>query len=371
MPNLATSEGTRRYAQRIACAPGHFRPWPPGDEAGALHLSSLGMGSYTGPADDEADRQYRDSVMEAIRRGVNLIDCAINYRHMRSERALGEGIRALIQKGEFSRDEIFLMTKGGYLPFDGAPPRDTLRYFRQTYLDPRLVRPEELVAGCHCIAPTFLQDQLTRSLSNFGLDAVDVYFLHNLEQQIEEVARDEFDRRVLESFKLLEKETARGRIGMYGAATWNGLRVAPEAPGHLSLERLVFLAEQAGGQGHHFSVLQLPYNLGMTEALTAPTQLLEGKPVPLLEAASAFGLMVVGSVPLLQAQLLPHVPASFAEQMPGLSTNAQRALQFVRSTPGVQAPLAGMRHKAHVAENAALISVPPLTQEEFYKLIGG
>ena len=81
--------------------------------------------------------------------------------------------------------------------------------------------------------------------------------------------------------------------------------------------------------------------------------------------------MVVTSVPLLQTQVLPHVPASFADQMPGLTTQAQRAIQFVRSTPGVLAPLVGMRRPEHVQENAALATVPPLGGCAVLPLLGG
>ncbi len=334
-----------------------------------LQVASIGLGSYTGPATAEADAQYSEAVQEAVRRGINLVDCAINYRHMRSERALGEGIRALIGRGEAARDELLVMSKGGYLPFDGEVPSSVSEYLRRTYLDSGIIQPEQLVAGSHCIAPRFLVDQLRRSRENFGFEGVDVYFLHNVEQQLDEVAPEEFYLRVQTAFAALEQVAADGEIGCYGVATWNGFRVPPEAPNHLSLERLVQSARAVAGESHRFRVIQLPYNLGMPEALNTPTQGLEGGRVTLLEAASRLGLMVVTSVPLLQTQLLPHVPPSFAALMPGLSTAAQRAIHFVRSTPGVFAPLVGMRSAAHVVENAALAAVPPLPVSEFLRLL--
>ena len=78
---------------------------------------------------------------------------------------------------------------------------------------------------------------------------------------------------------------------------------------------------------------------------------------------------VVTSVPLLQTQVLPHIPEKFGPAMPGLATAAQRALQFVRSTPGVFAPLVGMRSAAHVAENTVVAGVPPLAPEAFLRLL--
>lgn len=374
MSAFATPEGTRRYAERLGrdsaapCAPGHFRELP--TQNGVLTLGNLGVGSYTGPANDGADAEYAQAVGDAVRRGVNIVDCSINYRHQRSERALGVGLRRLFEAGEASRDEIFVMSKAGYLPFDGGMPAGPDEYIRRTYLDTGLVPPAEFVARRHCIAPSFLDDQLSRSLANFEFSSLDCYYLHNLEEQLDETTPEEFERRVSAAFTFLEGAVADGRIGRYGVATWNGLRVPQESPAHLSLERLEAIALATGGKEHHFRVVQLPYNLGMLEALGTPTQGLQGGRVPLLEAASHFGLMVVTSVPLLQTQVIAHVPATFAAQMPGLTTQAQRAIQFVRSTPGVFAPLVGMRRAVHVRENTMLAQVPPLTPAEFYRLLG-
>lgn len=374
MSALATPEGTRRYVERLArelappCAPGHFREYP--TEQGPLQLTSIGIGSYTGPPTDEADAEYAEAVQEAVRHGVNVIDCSINYRHQRSERAIGKGLRSLFAAGESARDEVFVMSKAGYLPFDGTMPGNPEQYVRKTYLDTGLVPPAEFVAHRHCIAPSFLDDQLSRSLANFGFESLDCYYLHNIEDELEETTPAGFERRVIAAFTFLEGAVADGRIGCYGVATWNGFRVPQESPGHLSLEKLMALAQVAGGEEHNFRVVQLPYNLGMLEALGTPTQGLQNGRVPLLEAASHFGMMVVTSVPLLQTQVIPHVPAGFASLMPGLATQAQRAIQFVRSTPGVFVPLVGMRRLAHVRENTALAQVAPLTQAEFYRILG-
>jgi aryl-alcohol dehydrogenase-like predicted oxidoreductase len=374
MSGLSTAAGTQRYAARLSgelappCAAGHFRPFTA--DGGPLQLSSVGIGSYTGPATDEADAEYALAVAEAVSLGVNLVDCAINYRHQRSERALGTGLRRLFESGKAARDEIFVMSKAGYLPFDGGMPESPDEYIRRTYLDTGIVPAAELVARRHCIAPSFLEDQLRRSRANFGFDAIDCYYLHNLEEQLEGTTPEEFDLRVGAAFGYLESAVKDGKIGCYGIATWNGLRVPQESPAHLSLAKLVELAQAAGGDGHHFRVVQLPYNLGMTEALGTPTQGYKGGRVPLLDLAMQFGLMVVTSVPLLQTQVIAHVPERFAEMMPGLTTQAQRAIQFVRSTPGVFAPLVGMRRVVHVRENAALATVPPLTPTEFFRFLG-
>ncbi len=39
------------------------------------------------------------------------------------------------------------------------------------------------------------------------------------------------------------------------------------------------------GAAHHFRFVQLPFNLAMPEALTRPNQMIDGKPVPMVQAA--------------------------------------------------------------------------------------
>src|SRR2546430_310964 len=85
-----------------------------------------------------------------------------------------------------------------------------------------LGRPDDIVAGSHCITPQFLNDQLARSLRNLGVDCIDVYYLHNPETQLGEISRPDFYERVRDAFAFLESAAAEGKIQYYGMATWNG-----------------------------------------------------------------------------------------------------------------------------------------------------
>jgi aryl-alcohol dehydrogenase-like predicted oxidoreductase len=62
---------------------------------------------------------------------------------------------------------------------------------------------------------------------------------------------------------------------------------------------------------------------------------------------------------MLQSKLSAGLPSVLSEQLPGLRTDAQRAIQFVRSTPGIATGLVGMSQIAHVEENLELAAVPP------------
>jgi aryl-alcohol dehydrogenase-like predicted oxidoreductase len=362
MTGVASSSATERYCQRFPAADaGHFR------RLQDLWASSIGLGTYLGDADERTDALYAEAISTALARGCNLLDAAINYRCQRSERVIGHTLAAVVAEGAVTRDEVVVCTKGGYLPFDGEVPADPARYVADTVVRAGLAPYDEIVAGCHCLTPAYLDHALSRSLANLRVQTIDVYYLHNPEQQLDEVGRDAFERRLETAFALLERRASEGRLRYYGAATWNGLRAAPNAKSYLSLERLVALAERAGGASHHFKVIQLPYNLAMPEAFSFRNQTVAGEPMTVLEAAGRLGLSAVASASLLQSRLaeLPHM---LDARIPGLASSAQRAVQFVRSTPGVTTALVGMKQRTHVEDNLALAAHPLLGTEELARL---
>ncbi len=360
LAGYATVEGTRRYGDRLVAAgaahAGHFRA-----------LSTIGLGTYLGKHDGATDELYQSAIKQAVKAGCNVIDSAINYRCQRSERTIGQALAELIKDGTCRRDEVLIATKGGFIPYDGAPPRDSYAYMQKTFIMPGIFSSSDVVADCHCMTPTYLRHQIDSSLANFGLACLDVYYLHNPEIQLEQVTRDEFMTRMRAAFETLEAAVAQGKLRVYGTATWDGYRVSPKARGHLSLEALVRLAEEVGGTDHHFRVIQLPYNLGMPEALTWQTQSFNGVTVSLLEAAKALNIYVMISAPILQGRLARGLPAGLPQAL-GEGTDAQRALQFVRSTPGIGTALVGMKQADHVRENLTLARLAPLSPDQIAKV---
>jgi len=351
----ATAVGTRAFAEAFAqeLPAAHFRTLD------GLSVSSIGLGTYLGDEDDAADRGYGEAIVYAANLGCNLFDTAINYRAQRSERVLGQALAALEREGSFRREQLVLCTKGGYLAFDGGVPPDPGQYIVDTYVRPGVMAPEDVVGGAHCMTPRYLENQIARSLRNLGVATIDVYYVHNPETQLTAVSRAEFLTRIRAAFDCLEKQVALGRIGRYGVATWNGFRKPSGARDHLSLEELVRAAEAAAGPGHHFKVIQLPYNLAMPEAHAAATQRVEGEAMTPFEAAKRLGVAAVASASILQGQLAQRLPPQVADALPGLETAAQRALQFVRSTPGVTVALVGMARPPHVEENLGVARTVP------------
>jgi aryl-alcohol dehydrogenase-like predicted oxidoreductase len=302
----------------------------------------------------------------AVEGGINVIDAAINYRFQRSERSAGEALRRLLSNG-FSRHEIVVCTKAGFLTPDGDMPEDAAEYFTREFVERDILRPEEVAQGCHCMAPRYLADQLERSRRNFGVECIDVFYLHNPETQLPEISRDEFRKRVRDAFASLETAVAAGKIGVYGMATWNAFREDPKSPGYMSLAEVVEIAREAGGAEHHFRFVQLPFNLAMPEALTRANQVVDGKTMAMVQAARALGITLVASAALLQGQLARNLPAYVREAL-GLKTNSELALQFARSAPGITTALVGMSSIDHVRANLALVSIEPAPRDQFLKL---
>ena len=103
------------------------------------------------------------------------------------------------------------------------------------------------------------------------------------------------------------------------------------------------LAEEVGGPEHRFRMRPAAVQPRHAEAFTLPNQGAGREVVPLIEAARQLGIYVTSSASIYQGQLARNLPPVIAQFLPGLDTDAQRAMQFVRSTPGVGTALVGMK----------------------------
>jgi aryl-alcohol dehydrogenase-like predicted oxidoreductase len=347
----ATETGTARYRDRFQTefVADYFRPL-----ASGLTVSSIGIGTYLGDSTDDDDRAYESAIQAAVGSGINLIDTAINYRSQRSERTVGAAIQQLFATGNTTREELVVCTKGGYIPLDRTPPatREEYRdYVRREFVDTEILLPDDIVGGGHCLAPRFLRYCLAKSRQNLGLRTIDIYYIHNPGQQLVAVSPAELLGRLRAVFEVLEEAAGRGEIGMYGIATWDSLRQPPGSTDHIDLADLVDIARSIGGADHRFRAVQLPISMAMPEAIRGQTQRVNGKLVSVIEAAEALELSLVGSASLMQGKLATRLPEAVRSLFSGLDTDAQRALAFARSAPGVASALVGMKRPEHVLEN--------------------
>ena len=361
--NRATVEGTARYRERLAgqSEASHFQ------KVAGLWLSSIGLGTYLGEADEETSRRYAAAIERALELGCNVIDTAINYRFQLSERAIGQALA----QGSVPRDELFVSTKGGYVPYDGSFPEDPAQAITSAYIDTGIARPEDFAqGGQHCITPAFMANQLAQSRANLRLETIDLYYVHNPEGQLGEISRPAFMERLRRAFEFLEQAAAAGHIDRYGLATWNGFRQLPSARDYLSLAEIVGLAHSVAGDAHHFGAIQLPVNLAMPEAFDHQNQQVDGAWRSTLDAAQELGIMVFASASLLQARLSRNLPGAVRAALGSDLSDAQRALQFARSLPEVTCALVGMSSIRHVEENLRLAQRPRLTVAELKKVAG-
>lgn len=362
MTKYATSEGTRGFAEKFpGAASGHFR------DAHGLTVSSIGIGTYLGDWDAQTDENYVKAITKFVESGGNVIDTAANYRFQRSERNIGKALQILQEKG-IKREEIFICTKGGYLPFDGEPPRDVRAYFEENFVKTGIAEFEDLVGGSHCMTPKYLQSQIDQSLANIQIEGVDVFYVHNPESQLSAVDKYTFEARLAKAFETLEENRGANKIQFYGVATWNGFRASPDDPGYHSLERMVNIAKQIAGENHGFRFVQLPFNLAMPEAFLFENQAVEGRVFSAIGAANELGVSVMCSASILQGKLAQNLPIHLNEILGNLKTDAQTSLQFVRSTPGVTTALIGMSSENHVEENLELAKIEPVERETYAQM---
>ncbi len=304
----ATSQATQAFADRM-------NAHNPSFEANAyrrltgtdLITSKIGYGTYRVHNRDETHIETLESAIEA---GCNLIDTSSNYTDGGSETLIGNVLQKKISAGEVKREEIIVVSKVGYMQgqnLDQAQDRETAG-------NPwgEVVKYME---GCwHCIHPDFLTDQWTRSTNRLGLETIDVYLLHNPEyfmvdaknrssQSSWDVIGDTFYDRIYRAFVQMEQFVVDGKIRYYGISS--NTFPAPQTDfEHVSLNRVYEAAAKAAETVYgehavsHFKVIQLPYNLLESEALTAANNEIDGKRIAVLEAAKSLGLGVLVNRPL-------------------------------------------------------------------------
>ena len=357
----ATSDETANFARKNQMVvKNHFRQFS------GLTLSSLGIGTYLGNADNETDILVKEAIKKSVLSGINVIDTAINYRSQKAERSVRSAVSELIEEGKARREELFISTKNGYVTNDADVKEDFWEYINNTLIKPGIIKSGDISSGYHCMTIPYLENQLKTSLKNLGMDCIDLMYLHNAaEGQLQDISKEEFMKNLKLVFEFYEKQRKEDTIKYYGMATWDCFRVPKENPQHLLLLDILRLAKETGGNENGFKFIQLPYNMYLDQALTVQNQTVNGKEISILEASKNLGIGVFASVPLMQAKLLgPNVIPEFGGFKP-----SHRALQFVRSTPGIIAPLVGQKSSSHVDENLELVKVPPMSKSEFNQLV--
>src|SRR5262249_871459 len=144
-----------------------------GLQVAVIGFGAMPIGGIYGPVDDALSTK---ALHPATHAGINFIDTADAYGAGHSERVVGAFL-----KERADRDQIIVCTKGG----------------------------NNMVTGVRNFTPDYIRGCLEGSLQRLGVDAIDVYLLHN--PTLENMqARDSFD--VLETYK------AQGKIKHWGVS---------------------------------------------------------------------------------------------------------------------------------------------------------
>lgn len=367
----ATRSGTERYAATFGPgASGHYSEFLNQH----LKLSSLGLGSFPGVADDATDESYAVVVERALTGGINVLDTAAHYRYGRSARAMGEGLRRSFAAG-VKREQVFVIAKGGFLTFPDGPPTDFDAWF-ETEIAGRGLGTRAQLAGAHLLSPQYLAAQLEACRQALGLKTLDAFLVDQPEVHVPAVGKEQVHRWLEKLFAVLEQAVKQERIRCYGIASFDAFRVETDHPLFQSCASLVGLAEKAARRvwqeeraRHHLRLIEFPFNQAMNEAFTRFSQATgQGNIASTIQAAHQLGIYTVGSHGLLKGRLANTAADGVRSALADLENDAQRALQFNRSTPGLGTSLVGISSPEHLHDLLAVARTAPMSREAYLRL---
>jgi len=227
-------------------------------------MSNFAFGTYR---ITDQNPQHIQALRDAIESGITMIDTSSNYMDGSAEIAISLAFK------EFEDDvinKVEIVTKFGYiqgsnmLSHKEEPYESVVEFNEQCF---------------HSIAPSFMRDQLRKSLSRLEREKIDCYLIHNPEYYLLDALNKNADRddtldamyeRLYESFVGLEEEVKNGRIGSYGISS-NSFAKSSSDPEFLPYEDMITLADRAseavGNNTHSFTTIQLPINILEQEGL--------------------------------------------------------------------------------------------------------
>jgi aryl-alcohol dehydrogenase-like predicted oxidoreductase len=282
-----------------------------------LQVSVIGFGAMTiggiyGPVDDALSGKALHAAVDA---GINFIDTSDAYGAGHSERVIGAFL-----KERTDRDQILLCTKGG----------------------------NNMVTGVRNFTPEYIHGCLEGSLQRLGVEAIDVYLLHNPSLG---------NMQAQDSYEVLETAKAHGKIKHWGVSV-------------NTLAECDYVV--ASGQP---AVMQMEYNL------------LNQGAADVFARAHAAGVGVISRVPLLRGMLsgrfdeqatfvagdrrggmfapdkLPPLVAKVRQMTDlvaasGLSL-VEAAVRFCVSNPHIAVTIPGIRTPEQARANAAACAALP------------
>ena len=291
-------------------------------------VSDVGYGMWGLAAWSGSDDQLtRDALEEAVALGCNFFDTAWAYGRGRSERFLGELVRAHPEKRLYTATKIppknFTWPAQSHFLLDDVFPPDHIREYAES------------------------------SLENLGLDSVDLLQFHVWEDAW---AHDARWQRAVEALKSERLVKAVG-ISVNRWEPANGIETL--RTGLVDAVQVIYNIFDQNPEDVLFPVCRdlgvaviarVPFDEGsLTGTLTRDTQFPEGD-----FRRAYFGPENLGATVDRVERLRPLVPSS--------STLPEVALRFILTNPDVATVIPGMRRPQHVAQNIRASDLGPLDE---------
>ena len=371
-PGYATPLATNDYLKSMndIVAKGHFSDFV---DSG-IKLSSIGIGTFPGALSEDVDQQIMQIIIDGIESGINVIDTAAHYRYGRSLAVIGAALKTCIESG-VAREALFVISKGGFLTLRGGRPDDFERWFEQEIVAKGLGEKEDLANNAHLLSPAYIDYQIELSRNLMGLETLDAFLLDQPEIHIPVIGKEKTNNKLLKVFIQLEKAVKENRIRCYGISTFDGMRVETDDAKFQSITSMQGLAEKAAREvhgntaTHSFKLVQLPFNLVMTEGFTRFSQATgQGNVASTIQAAHQLGVYLMASHSLMKGHLALAQNDQLKAHMPHLENAAQRAIQFNRSTPGLGTSLVGMSQLAHLKDVEQVAKHLPMVKKDYLAL---
>jgi aryl-alcohol dehydrogenase-like predicted oxidoreductase len=290
-----------------------------------------GMAGWTG-SEDEASRQ---ALQAAVDGGCNFFDTAWAYGDGRSERLLGELVRANPAR------ELYTATK--------IPPKNrrwpSRRGFRLADVFP----------------PDHIREYTEKSLANLALRFVHLIQFHVWE---DDWAADESWQRAVEDLKRQGLVRAVG-LSINRWEPWNALRTL--RTGHINAVQVIYNIFDQAPEDELF-----PLCRELNVAVIARVPFDEGTLTGTLTKESRWPQGDWRNTYFVPENLTPSVDRADALKplLPAGASMPDMALRFILSNPDVSTVIPGMRRVRHVQANLAASDAGPLPKELLFKLRG-
>ena len=300
-----------------------------------LNNSKLSIGLYQGPDNDEVDQYLFDVIEHAIKIGINNFDVAPNYRNTRSELVLGR----ILKKSK--SENIFITTKGGFVPFDFSDATINESDYIHTY---------------------YINTSLATK------NTFDFYHFQSFDPEylLARVDKETFLKQMNSVYIWLKQKIDNKQILNFGISTWDGF-FYEDANKRLQMIDFIDFAVKHNIMDH-FKAIQFPFNILKTDAFSKATQFIDNGFISLIRAAIKYNISCITSAPFGQGQIKNiHFPSQISDNFYG-SNNFQKALSFCLSAPYIQTVIFGTLKLTHLDQAIEVLNHNGHSVDSFYKV---